>query len=142
MSDNNKTLSDIIRSSLDEISSSLGADTVIGTPIATDNGTTIIPVSKVSVGIVTGGMDINNNAQKLGGGAGSGVSVSPIGFLVVKADGNVEMLSVNSAPASGGGSDRDPIGQIADLVERSPEIIEKIKGIFSKKKDQDEEKAE
>ena len=85
---------------------------------------------------------VNNNAQKLGGGAGSGVSVSPIGFLVVKADGNVEMLSVNSAPVSGGGSDRDPIGQIADLVERSPEIIEKIKGIFSKKKDQDEEKAE
>ena len=74
MSDNNKTLSDIIRSSLDEISSSLGADTVIGTPIATDNGTTIIPVSKVSVGIVTGGMDINNNAQKLGVGAGSGIT--------------------------------------------------------------------
>ncbi|MBR6557755.1 MAG: sporulation protein YtfJ [Clostridia bacterium] len=141
MSDNNKTLSDIIRSSLDEISSSLGADTVIGTPITTEVGTTIIPVSKVSVGIVTGGMDINNNSQKLGGGAGSGISVSPIGFLVVKADGSVEMLSVSN-PVPSGSSERDTVGQIADLVERSPEIIEKIKGIFSKKKDKDEEKAE
>lgn len=140
MSADNKTLNDIIFTSLDDIKGSLGADTVIGTPIVTDNGTTVIPISKVSVGVVTGGMDINNAAQKLGAGTGTGMSVTPVGFLVIKPDGSVDMINVNN-PASA--AQNDPISQIADLIERSPDIVEKIKNLFSKNKNkEDENKAE
>ena len=130
MSENNKTLSDIIRSSLEEIGSSFGADTVIGTPINTESGTTIIPISKVTVGIVSGGMDINSNDQKLGGGAGSGISVAPMGFLVVKPDGSVELLNVCLNDKSD-----DAFSQIAGLIEKSPDLVSRFKDVFSKKKE-------
>lgn len=139
MSADNKTLNDIIFTSLDDIKGSLGADTVIGTPIATDNGTTVIPISRVSVGVVTGGMDINNSAQKLGAGTGTGMSVTPVGFLVIKPDGNVDMINVNNPTSA---PQNDPVSQIADLIERSPDIVEKIKNLFSKNKNKDGEKTE
>ena len=55
MSENKMT--EIIRASIDSIKSSFDANTVTGTPITTSNGTVIIPVSKLSVGFATGGVD-------------------------------------------------------------------------------------
>ena len=133
---------EIIRSSLDSIRSMVDANTIIGDPIPATNGTVIIPVSKVSVGIASGGIDYNGKdqaptlRQNFGGGGGTGISVVPVGFLVVKPDGHVEMIDVGSkAPA-------DPIGQITDIIDRSPEIIAKIKDIFVKKAPEGAENAE
>lgn len=124
----------LIANALEDLRTIVDANTIIGTPIETNSGTTIIPVSKVSMGVASGGVDYeskktagNNN---FGGGGGSGVSVVPVAFLVVHADGSVEMMNVSnptSKPADLGYN-------VSSLVERAPEIIEKIKAMIPKKK--------
>ena len=109
------------------------ANTVVGEPIVTDVGTTIIPISKISVGIASGGVDYNDKAerprpQNFGGGGGTGLMVSPVGFLIVDKSGSVEFINVGMKGKP------DPVDQIADFVERTPDIIAKIKDIFSKDK--------
>lgn len=136
MSDNKMT--EIIRASIDSIKSSFDANTITGEPIVTQNGTVIIPVSKLSVGFATGGVDyLGKNTpptsakSNFGGGGGTGVSVTPVAFLVVSPNGNVEMLSVeNPRPEP-----KDTVSQIITAIERSPELIEKFKTVFAKKKE-------
>ncbi|MBO5683248.1 MAG: sporulation protein YtfJ [Clostridia bacterium] len=123
---------EIIKTSLDSVRSLVDANTIVGEPILTQNGTTIIPISKVSVGIATGGVDYNSKKEdrprplNFGGGGGTGLTVSPVGFLVVEPDGEVGFINVGQKGKP------DPVDQIADFVERTPDIIEKIKNIFSK----------
>ena len=106
------------------------ANTVTGTPIETAGGTVIIPISKIFVGLATGGIDYFGKKapdnKNFGGGGGTGVTVAPVGFLVVDAKGKVELLNINA-------ESRDPVSQIIGLIESSPEIIEKFKNLFSKK---------
>ena len=136
---NENKLEDIIRTSLENIRSMIDANTVIGTPIATDNGVTVIPISKVSVGYASGGLDFNgkdkpaNNPQNFGAGGGTGVSINPVGFLIVKKDGNIEMINVGQTPIAG-----DPIEQIVYIIERCPDIVRRIKAVFKKDKSEDE----
>ena len=131
MASENK-IPEIIKSSLENVRSIVDTNTVIGEPIVTNTGTTIIPISKISVGVATGGIDYNAKKdgapkpQNFGGGGGTGVTVSPVGFLVVDTDGDVEFINVSSKGKP------DPVDQIADFVERTPDIIAKIKKIFSK----------
>ncbi len=134
---NENKIEEILRSSLENMRSMVDANTVIGTPYVTPGGVTIIPVSKVSVGFASGGVDYfgkqNNpksaDTQNFGGGGGSGLSVSPVGFLVVGTDGRVEMINVGVPSPS------DPLEQIAGFIERSPEILNGIKQVFTKKSD-------
>ena len=142
MNDSNK-LSDIIRTALQEINSMVDSNTVIGNPITTANGTVVIPVSKVSVGFASGGIDYKGKADKenakpsdnnFGGGGGTGLTMSPVGFLVVKADGSVELLNINEPIMQS-----DPVSQIVGLIEKSPDLIERIKAVIPKK---DKEKSE
>lgn len=129
---NENKIPEIIRSSMENIRSMVDANTVIGDPITTEVGTTIIPISKISVGIATGGVDYNPKKeaqprpQNFGGGGGTGLTVSPVGFLVIDRCGDVEYISVNQKGKP------DPVDQIADLVERTPDIIAKIKDLFKK----------
>ena len=137
-------MNDMISTSLSKIRELVDAQTIIGEPINTNGGTVIIPVSKVAVGYVSGGLDFSpkkegtaqkSNGQKnFGGGGGTGVSVSPVGFLTVTPDGRVDCLSVSA----GGG---DSIDKVANLVERTPDILEKIKAVFEKKSKKNEESA-
>ena len=126
---------EIIRSSLESIRSMVDANTVVGEPIVAA-GTTIIPISKISVGVATGGVDYNPKKedqprpQNFGGGGGTGLTLAPMGFLVVDKDGDVEFLNVSSKGKP------DPVDQIADLVERTPDIIAKIKALFEKDKEE------
>ena len=129
---NEHKIPEIIRSSMENIRSMVDANTVVGEPIATPQGTTIIPISKIAVGIASGGIDYNNKKdntprpQNFGGGGGTGLSVSPVGFLVIDKDGDVDFLNVSSKGKP------DPVDQIADLVDRTPDIIAKIKNLFEK----------
>ncbi len=132
---NDNKMSDIIRASVESIKSSFDANTIIGDPITTGDGTVIIPVSKLSVGFASGGIDyLGKNPQgapnNFGGGGGTGASVSPVAFLVVKADGSVDLLNVNEPPRLF----EDPVSQIIGAIERSPELIERLKAVFSKNK--------
>ena len=129
---NENKIPEIIRSSMENIRSMVDANTVIGDPIPTASGTTIIPISKVAVGIASGGVDYNPKRdaqprpQNFGGGGGTGLSVTPVGFLVIDKNGDVDFLNVSNKGKP------DPVDQIADFVERTPDIIAKIKEIFSK----------
>lgn len=126
-------LQDMIRISLENIRAMVDANTVVGTPIETPSGTTIIPISKVSVGYASGGVDFASKTgtmQNFGGGGGTGLSIQPVCFLSVSASGRVEML-----PVSGGS--RDTIDRIADFVERAPELITRVKEVFAKNREED-----
>ena len=134
---NENKLQDIIQTSLESLRGLVDSNTVIGDPINTASGTTIIPISKISMGFATGGLDYNgknvSTRQNFGGGGGTGLSITPVGFLTVKADGSVELVNLNPAPAG-------TVEQVADVIERSPEIFAKLKDMFkgfkkSKKKD-------
>ncbi len=145
MADNK--ISSIIETSLEQIKNVVDANTIIGTPINTPGGTTVIPVSKVMVGFASGGVDyVGKNgkgneensrtaaATNFGGGGGTGVTVQPVGFLVISPDGDVQLLNVGAA-ASG-----DKVDSIANFIEKAPDLISKIKSIFAKnKKDTDKE---
>lgn len=138
---NENKIPEIIRSSMESIRSMVDANTVIGDPIATEGGTTIIPISKISIGIASGGVDYNPKKdaqprpQNFGGGGGTGLTVSPAGFLVIDRYGDVEYINVNQKGKP------DPVDQIADLVERTPDIIAKIKDLFVKEPKKEEEES-
>ena len=120
-------MSDIIKASMDGIKSFTDMETVIGNAITTPSGVTVIPVSKVAMGIATGGVDYGagraNPSQNFGGGGGTGLSITPIAFLTVGRDAEVSIIHINSSG--------NEIDRIANLIERSPEIVEKIKDALS-----------
>ena len=122
-------LQDMIRTSLESIRAMVDANTVVGTPIATPAGTTVIPISKVAVGYASGGLDnsLPEDKKKFAGGGGTGLSIQPVCFLAVHADGTVEMIPLGSTGAL------DPIDKAANLLERAPDLIERIKAIFKRK---------
>jgi len=127
---NEHKIPEIIRSSMENIRSMVDANTVIGDPIVAAGDITIIPISKVTVGIASGGVDYNSKGdaqprpQNFGGGGGTGLSVSPVGFLVVDPTGAVDFINVHQKGSP------DPIDQIADLVERTPDLIARIRDLF------------
>jgi sporulation protein YtfJ len=129
---NENKIPEIIRSSLESIRSLVDANTVVGEPITTAVGTIIIPISKISMGIASGGIDYNPKKeaqprpQNFGGGGGTGLTVAPAGFLVINHHGDVEYINVNQKGKP------DPVDQLADLVERTPELIARIKELFQK----------
>ena len=132
MASENK-LQEVVHATLAQIRNMIDADTVMGTPVETSSGTTLIPISKVAAGFATGGVDFNDKSggskdkpQNFGAGGGTGISVQPIGILAVSKNGDVELINI------GVKNPTDPLEQISDLIDRSPEIIAKIKAIFAK----------
>ena len=116
-------MGDIIKASMEGVRSFTDMDTVIGYAINTPSGVTVIPISKVTMGIATGGVDYSNKrvstGQNFGGGGGTGVSITPIAFLTVGRDAEVSIIHVQNADSD--------IDKIASLIEHSPELIQKIK---------------
>jgi len=112
----------IMNVTLDNLKAMVDADTIIGTPV-TVGEVTLIPISKVSFGLATGGSDIpsKNPANLFGGGGGAGVTVTPIAFISVCGS-NVKMLQVNA--------DITPVNK---LIDEAPELIGKVKEFFNKK---------
>ncbi len=130
-------ISDLFASTLDSVKNVVDSNTVMGAPITTASGTTIIPVSKVSVGFVGGGTDFGSkkdDKKNFGGGGGTGVSASPIGFVVVNADGDVNFISVENPMGVDGAS-------IGEIAERAKGLIGRIKELIDKKKAEKAEKA-
>ena len=132
--------SEIIKTALDSIKTILDANTVMGTPITTPAGTTIIPVSKLTVGYASGGIDYvkkdtpvqNGKAvyNNVGGGGGTGINVTPVAFISIDSEGKTEILNL-SAPTVA--APEDTVSKVISAIERSPELIEKFKAVFAKK---------
>ena len=135
-------ISDIIRTSLENVKEIVDSNTVIGEAVPTTNGTVIIPVSKVSIGIATGGLDYRgknkevNKPNNFGGAGGTGVSVKPVAFLVVKSDGNVDLLNVDHPTES---NTDDTVEMIASFIKKSPGLISKVKAFFKNDKEEEQE---
>jgi sporulation protein YtfJ len=108
----------LMKTALESIKQMVSVNAVIGEAVEAPNGTVIIPVSRVSCGFVAGGAEYEfkeaNRHSPFGGGSGAGVSVVPIGFLVVGAQ--VRFLPVETNAV------------IDRLLELTPDIIDKIRG--------------
>ena len=131
-----QTLPNMMENTIAKIREMVDVNSVIGSPITTPDGVTIIPISKVSVGFGGGGSDfvsknVNKQENPFGGGCGGGVKIVPIAFLVVK-DGNVRMLPV-AAPANTT-PDR--------IVEMVPDVLDKLTAFIDSKLQKPEEKTE
>ena len=115
-------INDILRASVDSVRSFSEIDTVTGSAITTPSGVTVIPVSRMSVGFASGGVDYGreHRSDGFGGGGGTALSITPVAFLTIGPNAEVNLISLSD---NGGGLDR-----IVSLVERAPELIEKIKG--------------
>ena len=113
-----QSLPNMLENTIAKIREMVDSNNVIGEPIVVGD-VTIIPVSKISVGVGGGGSDFaaknGVKTEPFGGGVGGGVKVTPICFLVVK-DGNVRMMPVPT-----------PANTTADrIVEMVPDTLDKI----------------
>ena len=116
-------INSLLDTSLKKIKEMIDVNTIIGDPITTPDGTTIIPVSKVSYGFASGGSDLptkKENRDCFGGGSGAGVTIQPIGFLsIIK--GNVKFIPIEKYD---GAADR--------IVGMIPEAFDKISSFIKK----------
>ncbi len=121
MSEN--SIKGIMDVTMDKLRAMVDAKTIIGDPIVVGD-VTLIPVSKVSFGMATGGSDFPSKTQSglFGGGGGAGVTIVPVAFIAVK-DGDVRMMPVYNDVT---GVDR--------AIAMAPEVLDKAKALFGKKK--------
>ncbi len=119
-----------METSMQNLRDMVDANTIIGEPIRTADGTTLIPVSKISFGFASGGSDFSTKKENsdqpycFGGGSGAGVNITPISFLVVSSEGNVSMLPVTQTTVASSAVDK--------FVDSLPEVVEKLKAMFKK----------
>lgn len=127
-----QNLPNMLDSTIAKIREMVDVNSVVGDPIVTADGVTIIPISKVSVGFGGGGSDfvsknVNNQENPFGGGVGAGVKVTPIAFLIIK-EGSVRMLPVAT-----------PANTTADrIVELVPDTLDKISAFIDAKTNKSE----
>ena len=119
-------LNDMMRTTMEKVREMVDTNTIVGQPITTPDGVTLIPISKVSFGFGTGGGDYGKTTQKFGGGSGAGVNISPVAFLVIQ-DGITRVLPVAVPPTS----------TMERIVEKVPEIMDKVEKHFDKKQEKE-----
>ena len=117
---------------MDKIRELVNSDTIIGEPVSLPDGTTILPVSKVTFGVATGSSDFAAKQSKelFGGGSGAGVTVAPVAFLVVK-DGNVRTIQL-----------ADPNNSLERAITMLPELVDKLAALLKKEKPEAQAPAE
>ena len=124
----NNPISELMQTTMDNVKKVLKVDTVVGDPIITPDGITLVPISKISLGFGGGGVEFNSKkaseARPYGGGNATGVKIEPIGFLVIK-EGTVRMINV-TPPAS------NTVDRIIDLV---PQVMDRVDNFIAKQKD-------
>lgn len=122
-------IGELMQTAMASIKDMVDVNTVIGEPVQAGADTTVIPISRVSFGYVTAGGDLSTQEKPVrqadmadfpfAGGSGAGVSVQPVGFLVVSGD------SVRMLPAT--------CQTVADrVVELIPTVMEDVKSLIAK----------
>jgi sporulation protein YtfJ len=123
-------IGELMETTMQKIREMVDVNTIVGEPIITADGITLIPISKVSFGFASGGSDFqgkNTAAQNnFGGGSGAGVSIVPVAFLVVKGE-SVKLIPV--APPASTTIDR--------VIETVPEVIDRVSDFIKKDKKPD-----
>ena len=125
----------LMKTAMDSIQKMINVNTVIGDPVETPSGSVIIPVSRVSCGFAAGGSEFSaadveeedednkeeGSKMPFGGGSGGGVSVKPVGFLVVSND-QVRLLPVDG-------------NMLAErLIDEMPNLLDKVSHMMNKRK--------
>lgn len=128
-----QNLPNMLENTIEKIRQMVSANTVVGEPIVTADGITILPVSKISVGLGGGGSDFvsknpNSGENPFGGGVGAGMKVTPVAFLVIK-DGSVRMLPV-AMPAN---------STAERIVEMVPDTLDRISNFIDSRLEKKEE---
>ncbi len=108
--------------SMENLKGLIDVNSIVGAPITTPDGTTIIPVSKVSFGFASGGSDLPTSTQKemFGGASGGGVTIQPLAFLVIRKDG-VRMIQV---------ADKNSVSE--RLVNMVPDVVDTVTSFIKK----------
>ncbi len=121
-------LSELTRMMMEKIREVVDSNVIVGQPITTPDGVTLIPISRVNFGFGNGGGDYGKTTatQGFGGGSGAGVKIDPVAFLMTK-DGVTRVLPVAVPPAS-------TVDRVIDMV---PEVMDKVEKYFDKKKEKD-----
>ena len=123
----NHPLSDLMRSTMEKVHEMVDTNTIIGQPITTPDGVTLIPISKVSLGFGGGGGDYGKGTKEnFGGGAGAGVKIDPVAFLILK-DGVARMMPVAASPKS----------TMDRIVDMAPELMDKVEKYLDKKNEKE-----
>ena len=121
--DKKNSLNDLMRSTMEKVREMVDTNTIVGQPITTPDGITLIPISKVSFGFGGGGGDYGKAPKEnFGGGAGAGVKIDPVAFLVIK-DGTTRVLPVAVPPAT----------TLDRIVDMAPDVMDKMEKFFDKK---------
>ena len=116
-------LNDMMSTAMEKVREMVDTNTIVGQPITTPDGVTLIPISKVSFGFGSGGGDYGKSTKDgFGGGSAAGVKIDPVAFLIVK-DGVVRVMPVAVPPTS----------TMERVVEMVPEIMDKVEKHFDKK---------
>ena len=122
-------VSDFISEAMGKIREITDANTIIGQPIDTADGITLIPVSKVSMGFAGGGSEFQTKNGKAGSrdpygaGSGAGIKITPVAFVVIK-EGSVRIMNIE--PPASTTADR-VIELIPDVMDKIDDIIRKLK---------------
>ncbi|MCI2058884.1 MAG: GerW family sporulation protein [Oscillibacter sp.] len=119
-------LNDLMQSTMAKIHEMVDTNTIVGEPITTPDGVTLIPISKVSFGFGSGGGDYGKTTQNFGGGSGAGVKIDPVAFLIIK-DGVTRVLPVAIPPVS-------TVDRVIDMV---PDLMDKVENYLDKKKEKE-----
>lgn len=120
----NSNIGNLLGVTMNQMRNMVDVNTVVGDPITTPDGITVIPVSKVSYGFAAGGSDFQaKDKPAFGGGNGAGVKIEPIGFLVVK-DGNVRMMNITPPAAT----------TLDRVIEKAPELMDTVQEFLEKRK--------
>ena len=127
MNEKKSSITAVMESSMAKIREMVDSNTIVGEPITTPDGVTLIPVSRLSFGFGCGGGDYGKQPDKLGAGAAAGVRVEPMAFLVVK-DGVTRMLPV-AAPA---------ISTVDRAIELVPQVLDRVESFIDRKKEEKE----
>ena len=126
MTEKKNSLSEMMETSMDKIRQMVNSNTIVGEPITTPDGVTLIPISRLSYGFGCGGGDYGKNGASSGAGCGAGIRVEPMAFLVVKG-GVTRMLPVGT-PA---------ITTLDRVIEMVPELFDRVESFVDKKRNKD-----
>ena len=133
--ENKKSITELMGATMAGLREMVNVNTIVGEPITTADGSTIIPVTRLSMGFGAGGSEFGdksaNTEANMGGGGGGGVKVTPVAFLVI-ADQNVRLLPV-------AGQTETTFDKIVDLV---PKLVKQAEGFLERRKKKDEETEE
>lgn len=120
-----------MKAAMESLKEMADVNTVIGDPVQTEEGIVIVPISRVSLGFAAGGTEFAADGRRpgrdqdgygdakgfpFGGGSGAGVSVQPVGFLIVGA-GNIRMLPVDGST-------------VERLLDLAPQVIDRVQGLI------------